>query len=147
MLLFAQAGIPFTSGFFAKFRVIAAAASDESYWLAGVAMLAAAVAAYLYLRLVVAMFMSGDDEASDEADAGAAAESSVAASSLGAAASAVDDADEAGPADGREELDVPPEVLTVLLVSVAAALLWGVLPNVGNDFLSDAAATLALLRP
>ena len=63
VLLFAQAGIPFTSGFFAKFRVIAAAASDESYWLAGVAMLAAAVAAYLYLRLVVTMFMAGDDDA------------------------------------------------------------------------------------
>ena len=146
VLLFAQAGIPFTSGFFAKFRVIAAAASDESYWLAGVAMLAAAVAAYLYLRLVVAMFMSGDEEV-DEAEVAAETPSSVAASSLGAAASAIDDPDGVAPAGGRAEIEVPAEVLTVLIVSVAAALLWGVLPDVGNDFLSDAAATLALLRP
>ncbi len=146
VLLFAQAGIPFTSGFFAKFRVIAAAASDESYWLAGVAMLAAAVAAYLYLRLVVAMFMSSDADATDMVADDVDGEA-VAASSLGAAASAIEDPDGAGSLDAGDGLDVPPEVLTVLVVSVAAALLWGVLPDVGGDFLNDAAATLALLRP
>lgn len=138
VLLFAQAGIPFTSGFFAKFRVIAAAASDESYWLAGVAMLAAAVAAYLYLRLVVTMFMAGDDEA--HAD-----EPVLAASSVGAAAANLDDEDDAD-AVAIERLDVPPSALVVLVISVAAAVLWGVLPNVGNGFLTDAADTLTQLR-
>ncbi len=138
VLLFAQAGIPFTSGFFAKFRVIAAAASDESYWLAGVAMLAAAVAAYLYLRLVVTMFMVGDDEV--HAD-----EPALAASSVGAAAANLDDGDEVGLV-AIERLDVPPSALVVLLVSVTAAILWGVLPDIGNGFLTDAANTLTQLR-
>ena len=151
VLLFAQAGIPFTSGFMAKFRVIAAAAGDESYWLAGVAMLSAAVAAYLYLRIVVAMFMSGDDAHADGDHDGA----ELAPSSVGAAASTLDadgDGDGGGDAGdalaaGAEPIVVPPAVLVVLVVSVAATILWGVLPDVGGDFLNDAAATLALLRP
>jgi NADH-quinone oxidoreductase subunit N len=145
VLLFAQAGIPFTSGFFAKFRVIAAAASDESYWLAGVAMLAAAVAAYLYLRLVVLMFMGGSDEHDDVAGH----DEMITASSVGAAASDLGDPDGADGAEVAviERLDVPPSVLVVLVVSAAAAIVWGVLPDVGGSFLDDAAATLTLLRP
>lgn len=140
VLLFAQAGIPFTSGFFAKFRVIAAAASDESYWLAGVAMLAAAVAAYLYLRLVVTMFMVGDDDAHAE-------EPALAASSVGAAAADLGDADDAGAElMAVERLDIPPSAMVVLAISVIAAIVWGVLPGVGNGFLTDAANTLTQLR-
>jgi len=138
ILLFAQAGIPFTSGFFAKFRVIAAAASDESYWLAGVAMLAAAVAAYLYLRLVVTMFMVGDDEAHAE-------EPALAASSVGAAAADLGDDAEAE-LMAVERLDIPPSAMVVLAVSVIAAILWGVLPDIGSGFLTDAADTLTQLR-
>jgi NADH-quinone oxidoreductase subunit N len=56
VLLLAQAGVPVTSGFIAKFGVIRAAVSVESYPLAIVAMVAAVVAAYLYLRIMVTMF-------------------------------------------------------------------------------------------
>ena len=63
VLLLGQAGVPFTAGFVAKFGVIAAAVEGESYWLAGVAMLAAAVAAFVYLRIIVAMYLEGDDAA------------------------------------------------------------------------------------
>jgi NADH-quinone oxidoreductase subunit N len=56
VLLLAQAGVPVTSGFIAKFGVIRAAVSVESYPLAIVAMVAAVVAAYLYLRIMVSMF-------------------------------------------------------------------------------------------
>ena len=56
ILLLAQAGAPFTTGFFAKFTVVAAAVSAHSYALAAVAMGSAAVAAYFYLRLVLVMF-------------------------------------------------------------------------------------------
>jgi NADH-quinone oxidoreductase subunit N len=62
IFLLAQAGVPFTSGFLAKFYVIGAAVDSESYALAILAMLAAAVSAYLYLRIVVAMYMSTDEE-------------------------------------------------------------------------------------
>jgi NADH-quinone oxidoreductase subunit N len=60
VLLFAQAGMPFTIGFWAKARVILAAADSESYLIAAVAMVAAVVAAFVYLRLIVTMFMSSE---------------------------------------------------------------------------------------
>jgi NADH-quinone oxidoreductase subunit N len=62
VFLFAQAGVPLTSGFFAKFYVITAAVDAGSTWLAVIAMLAAVIAAYLYLRIVVAMYMGDADE-------------------------------------------------------------------------------------
>jgi len=61
LLLFSQAGVPFTSGFFAKFYAITAAVDAGSYPLAAVAMLSAVVAAFLYLRITVSMWMSDDD--------------------------------------------------------------------------------------
>jgi NADH-quinone oxidoreductase subunit N len=57
VLLLAQAGVPVTSGFIAKFGVIRAAVSVESYPLAIIAMVAAVVAAYLYLRIMVSMWL------------------------------------------------------------------------------------------
>jgi NADH-quinone oxidoreductase subunit N len=64
VFLLAQAGIPFTSGFFAKFYAIEAADKAHLYWLAAVAMVSAVVAAALYLRVIVAMYMTGatDDD-------------------------------------------------------------------------------------
>ena len=68
ILLMAQAGVPFTSGFVAKFSVIAAAVDARSYWLAVVAMVTAVVAAFAYLRVVVAMyFQTSDTDAEDSA--------------------------------------------------------------------------------
>ncbi len=61
ILLLAQAGVPFTAGFMAKFEVISAAADAHSYWLAVVAMVSAVVAAFLYLRIVVAMYLEDGD--------------------------------------------------------------------------------------
>ena len=70
ILLLAQAGVPFTSGFVAKFSVIAAAVQSRSYWLAVVAMVSAVIAAFAYLRVVVAMhFGDSGDETPDAADA------------------------------------------------------------------------------
>lgn len=64
ILLLAQAGVPFTSGFIAKFGVIMAAADAEEYLLAVVAMAAALIAMYLYVRIIVSMYMqSPADEA------------------------------------------------------------------------------------
>ena len=63
VLLLSQAGIPFTAGFWAKFEVISAAVDARSFWLAVIAMLAAVVASFLYLRIVVAMFLDPPDPA------------------------------------------------------------------------------------
>ncbi|MEX1217684.1 MAG: NADH-quinone oxidoreductase subunit N [Acidimicrobiales bacterium] len=62
LLLLAQAGVPFTAGFFAKFLAITAAADAHAVPLAIIAMVSAVISAFLYLRIIVAMFMS-DDEA------------------------------------------------------------------------------------
>ena len=44
VFLLAQAGVPLTSGFFAKFYVLAAAVEARSYWLALIAMVSAVIA-------------------------------------------------------------------------------------------------------
>ena len=57
MFLLAQAGVPFTSGFIAKFGVIQAAVEEDSYALAVIAMVAAVMAAFLYLRIMVSVWL------------------------------------------------------------------------------------------
>ena len=59
VLLLAQAGVPFTSGFLGKFYVIQAAVGQGQYYLAVIAMLTAAVAAFFYLRVALLMYSSG----------------------------------------------------------------------------------------
>ncbi len=56
VFLLAQAGVPFTSGFLAKFYVISASVQRGQYPLAIIAMLAAAVAAFFYLRVALLMY-------------------------------------------------------------------------------------------
>ena len=58
VFLLAQAGVPFTSGFIAKFGVIQAAVEVDSYAIAIIAMVAAVIAAFLYLRIMVTMWTS-----------------------------------------------------------------------------------------
>ena len=58
LFLLALAGIPLTSGFTGKFAVFRAAIDDGAWPLALVALLASAVAAFFYLRVVVLMYFS-----------------------------------------------------------------------------------------
>jgi len=62
VFLLAQAGIPFTSGFFAKFYAIDAVVGRHADWIGVIAMLSSAVAAFLYLRIVVVMYLGPTDE-------------------------------------------------------------------------------------
>ena len=57
VLLLAQAGVPLTSGFVVKFGVISAAVDAGSNVLAVVAMVSAVIAAYLYLKIMVSMWL------------------------------------------------------------------------------------------
>jgi NADH-quinone oxidoreductase subunit N len=66
LLLLAQAGVPFTSGFVAKFVVIGAAVDEQGYVLGVAAMLAAVIAAFLYLRITVSMYLAEPDAASED---------------------------------------------------------------------------------
>jgi NADH-quinone oxidoreductase subunit N len=61
--LLAQAGVPFTGGFVAKLQVFAAAVDAREYYLAIAGVVAAVVAAFFYLRVVVTMYASGDEAA------------------------------------------------------------------------------------
>jgi len=64
VFLLAQAGMPLTSGFVAKFGVIQSAVAVGSYQLAVIAMVCAVIAAFVYLRIMVSMWLS--DSASTE---------------------------------------------------------------------------------
>jgi NADH-quinone oxidoreductase subunit N len=58
LFLLSLAGIPLTSGFTAKFAVFRAAIDDGAWPLVVVALLASAVAAFFYLRVIVLMYFS-----------------------------------------------------------------------------------------
>jgi NADH-quinone oxidoreductase subunit N len=58
LFLLALAGIPLTAGFIAKFAVFRAAIESGAWPLALVALLASAVAAFYYLRVIVLMYFS-----------------------------------------------------------------------------------------
>jgi NADH-quinone oxidoreductase subunit N len=63
VFLLAQAGVPFTSGFIAKWGVIQAAVEEESYAIGIIAMVAAVVAAFMYLRIMVATWLTDGEDA------------------------------------------------------------------------------------
>ncbi len=56
VLLLAQAGVPFTTGLWAKLQVVLAAASASAAPLAVIAMITATIAAFFYLRVATLMY-------------------------------------------------------------------------------------------
>ena len=68
-MMFSLAGIPPLAGFFAKFYVFAAAIKAGLYGLAVIGVLASAVGAYYYLRIVKLMYFDEPATAFDRAGA------------------------------------------------------------------------------
>ncbi len=66
VFLLAQTGIPLTGGFLAKFYVIGAVVEAGFYPLAVIAMLSAVIGAFLYLRIIVAMYFAGPEGAAED---------------------------------------------------------------------------------
>jgi NADH-quinone oxidoreductase subunit N len=66
VFLLAQAGVPLTSGFIAKFGVIRAAVEQHSYAIGIIAMVAAVIAAFLYLRIMVNVWLEPADDTEPE---------------------------------------------------------------------------------
>jgi NADH-quinone oxidoreductase subunit N len=62
VFLLAQAGVPLTSGFIAKFGVIQSAVKVDSYAIAIIAMLSAVVGAFVYLRIIVSMWLEDSQD-------------------------------------------------------------------------------------
>ncbi|MEY2420063.1 MAG: NADH-quinone oxidoreductase subunit [Acidimicrobiaceae bacterium] len=115
IFLFAQAGVPLTSGFFAKFYVLTAAINDDSWPLAVTAMVSAVIAAFLYLRITVSMYMSDDEEEGADAEAPAR----------------------------PKRLPIPIGAGLALAVSFAATLFIGFLPGSLADTSHDAVPTVS----
>lgn len=118
VLLLAQAGVPFTTGFFAKFYVVAASVGAHSYALAVVAMASAAIAVFFYLRVVLLMYSTQPADPGDEATT-------------------------PGPAGGGVatlvrtpvgRLVVQPSIALGLAVSVGVTVVFGVWPQPLIDF-------------
>jgi NADH-quinone oxidoreductase subunit N len=130
VFLLAQAGVPFTSGFLAKFYVISAAVESHSYAIAVIAMLAAVVAAFFYLRLIVVMYMSDDQQMAGVGPAFRAAEAPAAAG--GVAVATVE----------RTRVAIP--VATGLAIGICAAftVVVGLYPQPFLDFARHATVLL-----
>jgi NADH-quinone oxidoreductase subunit N len=115
LFLLGQAGIPATSGFMAKFGVIRAAVDVKSYAIAIIAMFVSVVGAFAYLRVIVSMFMSDDDDHAGGHD------TPVGASVVGLGA-----------------LTTPWATRIAIFVAAAATLFFGVAPQLLVNFASDA---------
>ena len=59
--LLSLAGIPPTSGFFAKYYVLNAAISSGHYWLVALGILASLVGVYYYFKIIIAMYFKKAD--------------------------------------------------------------------------------------
>jgi len=166
LLLLGQAGVPFTTGFLAKFGVVGASVATHAYVLAAVAMVSAAIAAFFYLRVAVAMYspVGAVGDALDSGDAGGAGGADRA-GGAGGAGDAVDSGDavrlgtgdrSTGSSDEVSSLttltDAPPSLavtergavpvpwLTSLVigVSVAFSVVFGIVPGPILDFAHQA---------
>jgi NADH-quinone oxidoreductase subunit N len=120
VLLLGQAGVPFTTGFLAKFGVVGASVVTHSYVLATVAMVSAAIAAFFYLRVTVTMY-----------------------SPVGAVADPVDDEDGSIDDEDGSIADEDGSIAERSSVSPVPATDGG--PGTGRDGASDAVASLQIL--
>ena len=147
VLLLAQAGVPFTAGFFAKFTVISAAVDARSFWLAILAMISAVISAFIYLRLLVAMYLPGEDAPESEADGAttepAAATSSNAATGPAANASAAKASLATTPATAtRQAPRLPTRESIVIAITTAFTLTFGIVPSYLYDLTQEALIAL-----
>jgi len=114
ILLVSQAGIPFTTGFVAKFNVISEVIGRGGafdYVLGVLAMLAAAISAYFYLRIILAMYSGGADGSSGAAEV----------SSGGGATTLV--------ATTRALVAVPTTLTVAVVGCVAFTVAFGIIPG------------------
>jgi NADH-quinone oxidoreductase subunit N len=137
ILLLAQAGIPFTTGFLAKFYVLSAAVDSGSYALAVIAMVTAAIAAFFYLRVVFYMYAGRRDETDAETQVLDEARQLVGAGGGGTAVATPPVTEPPRPepsAEGRPVVKVAPGVAAVVGTCVAFTLVFGIWPGPIFDF-------------
>lgn len=65
IFVFSLIGVPLTGGFFGKFYVFQAALDSHLVWLTALGLINSAIAAYYYLKIIVAVYMHEPGEAAD----------------------------------------------------------------------------------
>jgi NADH-quinone oxidoreductase subunit N len=124
LFLLSFAGIPLTAGFIGKLSVFTAAMQSGLGALVVLAMVATAVTAFFYLRIVVVMYFSEPASAQVPVTVGAAA-----ATGGGATAGSGASAAEAAAAPRAIATDAPfvvvPGILTVIVIAVAVIVTLG----------------------
>src|SRR6202011_5242728 len=61
IFVFSLIGVPLTGGFFAKFYIFQAALNSHLVWLTILGLINSAIAAYYYLKIIVAIYMHDPD--------------------------------------------------------------------------------------
>ena len=127
VLLIAQTGVPFTTGFLAKLYVVSAAVQAHSYALAVVAMLSATIAAAFYLRLVFLMY-------GIRLPVGAGSDKGA----LSLPLAGDQPARAAAPPVGLGPVTVPVPAAVAIFATVAVTLVFGIWPAPLVDFVRSA---------
>lgn len=142
VLLLAQAGVPFTAGFFAKFTVISAAADARSFWLAILAMISAVISAFIYLRLLVAMYLPTEDSPESEPAEAAATANGTASPAANASAAKSSLTTAAIATRPRQAPRLPTRESIVVAITVAFTLAFGIVPSPLYDLTQEALIAL-----
>ncbi len=142
VLLLGQAGIPFTTGFLAKFGVVGASVDTHAYVLAAVAMVTAAIAAFFYLRVAVAMYSpvgavgdsvegvgGGAPDGSESPSAASVTPSPSDASGDVSSLQTLTDAPPTASVTERGAVPVPTLTWVVIGVTVAFSVVFGIIPE------------------
>jgi NADH-quinone oxidoreductase subunit N len=66
VFVFSLIGVPLTGGFFGKFYVFQAALNSHLVWLTVLGLVNSAIAAYYYLKIIVAVYMQDPVEATEQ---------------------------------------------------------------------------------
>jgi NADH-quinone oxidoreductase subunit N len=125
LFLLSFAGIPLTAGFIGKLSVFTAAMQSGYGALVVLAMVATAVTAFFYLRIVVVMYFSEPASAQLPVPVGAAAATGGSAAAGGSAAGGVQPAASTRAITADAPFVVVPGILTVIVIAVAVIVTLG----------------------
>ncbi len=138
VLLMAQAGIPFTTGFLAKLEVVSASVGGRSTALAVIAMVSAAIAAFFYLRVILLMYSPATPSAATPGAADPALAASAELSGPGAGSDA--GAEAAGTltlveaSDDPSQAPVSATTVAAIALCLAVTVVFGLWPAPVVDF-------------
>ncbi len=140
LFLLSFAGIPLTAGFIGKLSVFTAAMEAGLGWLVVLAMVATAITAFFYLRIVVVMYFADPPlpgSGQDRVPVGAAASTGPLSGGQSAGSASAQFAP-AGSAVGAAPFVVVPGVLTVIVIALAVivTLGLGLFPGPALDWLT-----------